>query len=294
MKHYEAQLDAYRKQVEATLDQLVPAESARPAVLHKAMRYSLEAGGKRLRPILLLGAHSLFPSVIDPFPAAAALECLHTYTLIHDDLPCMDNSDLRRGKPSCHKLHGETVALLAGDALLTEAFRILATSYSAHPAVATALIAELATAAGSLRLIGGQVEDTVNEGRDLSGEDLDYIHTNKTASLIAASLAMGVICTKDNADKVALARTTGHSLGLCFQIVDDLLDATSDPSTLGKTTGADAARGKNTYVKIHGIESSRAYAEALTQQTLDQLETLTGQSESFLSWLVGQMLHRKN
>lgn len=294
MQQYEAQLNAYRTAVEAALNCTLPPEDARPAVLHKAMRYSLEAGGKRLRPVLLLGAHDLFSKIADPLPAAVAIECLHTYTLIHDDLPCMDDSDLRRGKPTSHKLFGEAVALLAGDALLTEAFRILGTAYADNPSVATALVAELATASGSRRLIGGQVEDTINEGRLLTAEDLDFIHTNKTAALISAALAMGVITTDAVPEKVTLAREIGHTLGLCFQIVDDLLDATSDSTTLGKTTGADQARGKNTYVKIHGIEASREHARVLTEQTLQKLSILSGKEDTFLAWLVRQMLSRKN
>lgn len=294
MHLHEAQLDAYRSVVDTALSRALPAEDTRPAVLHKAMRYSLEAGGKRLRPILVLAAHALFPKAADPLPAAVAIECLHTYTLIHDDLPCMDNSDLRRGKPTSHKLFGEAVALLAGDALLTEAFRILSVAYAQSPAIATALISELATASGSRQLIGGQVEDTINEGRLLTGEDLDFIHTNKTASLISAALAMGVITTDAPSDKIPLAREVGRTLGLCFQIVDDLLDATSDSSTLGKTTGADQARGKNTYVKIHGIEASREHTRLLTEQTLQKLSLLAGKEDTFLAWLVKGMLYRKN
>ena len=186
-EEFKKEFEARRLKVEAAIDKYLPAEDTRPSIVHKAMRYSMEAGGKRIRPMLLLAAHDMFPSEIDPLPACVAIECLHTYSLIHDDLPCMDNSDLRRGKPTCHKQFDETMALLAGDALLTYSFRLLADAYKAYPKVAAGLVLDLSDAGGSTKMIGGQVEDVLGE-RDgkMTPEKLDFIHHNKTAALITA------------------------------------------------------------------------------------------------------------
>lgn len=179
-EEFKKEFEARRLKVEAAIDKYLPAEDTRPSIVHKAMRYSMEAGGKRIRPMLLLAAHDMFPSEIDPLPACVAIECLHTYSLIHDDLPCMDNSDLRRGKPTCHKQFDETMALLAGDALLTYSFRLLADAYKAYPKVAAGLVLDLSDAGGSTKMIGGQVEDVLGE-RDgkMTPEKLDFIHHNK-------------------------------------------------------------------------------------------------------------------
>ena len=231
-------------------------------------RYTLKAGGKRLRPVLVLAASEALasPSAADPLPAAVAVECLHTYSLVHDDLPCMDDDDLRRGRPTAHKAFDEATALLAGDALLTHAFALLAQAYGSDPVLAHALIRELAEAAGSKRLIGGQMEDLLAEGRpSTSAADLEYIHVNKTAAMIEASLVMGGLCARAPGAQIEILRRAGRHLGLAFQIVDDILDATGDTKTLGKTAGKDAKAGKTTFVALHGIEESRRIANRESQ-----------------------------
>jgi geranylgeranyl pyrophosphate synthase len=279
--------------VEAGLARFVPEASVRPARLHAAMRYSLEAGGKRLRPVLVVTAAELFSAPPeDALPAAAAVECLHTYSLIHDDLPCLDNDDLRRGRPTAHRAFDEATALLAGDALLTHAFVILTTAYADRPALAHALTRELADAAGSRRLIGGQMEDVLAEKRaDVSPSDLDFIHLNKTAAMIEASLVMGGLIGGASAPALDTLRAAGRATGLAFQIVDDILDATADTATLGKTAGKDARAGKATYVRIHGLEASRRIACEHTAAALSSLARLPGEP-TFLRALIASMAAR--
>ena len=182
-QEFKKEFEEKRLKVEDAIRRLLPPEDTRPSIVHQAMRYSMEAGGKRLRPMLILAAHDMFPSQIDPYPACVAIECLHTYSLIHDDLPCMDNSDLRRGKPTCHKKFDETMALLAGDALLTYAFELLAKHYQDTPRIAAGLVLDLSIAGGSQKMIGGQVEDVLGE-RDgkMTPDKLEFIHHNKTGS----------------------------------------------------------------------------------------------------------------
>lgn len=281
--------------VEQALLRWTPDESAFPQELHRAMRYSLCAGGKRIRPVLLLAAAETFPRAdVDPLPACVALECLHTYTLIHDDLPCMDNSDLRRGRPSCHKKFREDLALLAGDALLTHAFALLAEAYARTPEIAVGLIRELADAAGSRRLIGGQVEDTIGERGARTPERLDYIHENKTAALLEASLAMGFRLGARGNDTALLkkANEIGHCAGIAFQIIDDILDLTSDAETMGKPVRADAENGKFTYPALHGPEKSRERAEELTARARTLCEEIGGNG-AFLAEVVGMLVSRK-
>ena len=262
--------------MEAAIHELVPPPDTPPQRLHAAMRHSMEAGGKRIRPMLLLAAADIFPADADPMPAAVALECLHTYTLIHDDLPSVDDSDLRRGQPSCHAKFGEATALLAGDALLTLAFELLATRYADHPTLAAALVRELATAAGSRRLIGGQMADILGETQRLDADALRDIHANKTAALIEAALAMGLRFGEPDEAALAAIRRAGHHIGLSFQIIDDILDATSDSGALGKPTGNDAATGKNTYVALYGIEGARGEARTHTRTALSETATIGG------------------
>jgi geranylgeranyl diphosphate synthase, type II len=293
---FTARFTAYTARIEASLDQLLPSAATRPARIHEAMRYSLQAGGKRLRPVLALATAELFgDAIVDPLPAAVALECVHTYSLIHDDLPCMDNDDFRRGRPTCHKAFDEATALLAGDALLTHAFRLLATKYASHPTLAHALTLELANAASSEELIGGQMEDLLAEKKaNATAEQLEFIHLNKTAAMIRASLVMGGLCGGLHAatDLDAL-RTLGRELGLTFQIVDDILDATADSTTLGKTAGKDAKADKTTFVKLHGLDGARRFAAAHTDAALAALARLPGDT-TFLRTLVETMLTRKN
>ena len=287
------QLNSLVAQVEAALARHVPAARTRPERLHAAMRYSLEAGGKRLRPVLVLAAAELGGAPAGAaLPAAVAIECVHTYSLIHDDLPCMDNDDLRRGRPTVHRQFDEPTALLAGDALLTHAFHLLATAYAEQPAVASRLVRELASAAGSQRLIGGQMEDLLGEKNPLLTEaDLEFIHLNKTAAMIEASLVLGgVVAGLPEAD-LATLRAAGQNLGLAFQIVDDVLDATADTATLGKTAGKDARSGKTTYVSMHGVAASR---ELIRQRTHAAIEGLSvfGPRGRFLQQLAQHLAAR--
>jgi geranylgeranyl diphosphate synthase, type II len=286
-------LEAHRARVEKALPASLPPPATRPARLHEAMHYSLEAGGKRLRPVLVLAAAELFPLRADPLPAALAVELLHTYSLIHDDLPAMDDSDLRRGRPSLHKAFDEVTAILAGDALLTHSFELLGQGYASQPEVGLRLVAELARAAGSRHLIGGQAEDTAAEHRQISAADLDYIHLHKTAALIAAACRLGLLCT--TADEAALASLTAaaRALGLAFQILDDILDVTSSAEAMGKTVGADAANAKNTYVALHGLEASQAAATRLTDEALDALRALPADT-AFLEELFRRLLRRQS
>jgi geranylgeranyl pyrophosphate synthase len=297
---FTVQLQAYRQQIEQALNAHLPSASTPPARLHAAMRYSMEAGGKRLRPILVVAAADLFSarttnstSRIDPLPAAVAIECVHTYSLIHDDLPCMDNDDLRRGRPTAHKQFDEATALLAGDALLTHAFWKLS-HYSSQPAIVAGLLAELGRAAGSEQLIGGQMEDLLAEKKaGVTADELRSIHLKKTAAMISASLAVGGIVAQAHPDEIETLRLAGKHLGLAFQIVDDILDATADTTTLGKTAGKDAKADKTTYVKLHGLDVARQLASQQTDAALKALRGLPVDT-SFLIALVENMAARTN
>ena len=290
---FPAELKRHIDRVEDGLERYVPSAETRPARLHAAMRYSLQAGGKRLRPVLVLAAAELFGVRDDAaVPAAVAIECIHTYSLIHDDLPCMDNDDLRRGRPTAHKAFDEATALLAGDALLTHAFALLATAYANQPPLAHALIRELSDAAGSRRLIGGQMADLLAEKKtDATAGELEFIHLNKTAAMIEAALVMGAIVAGAKDAEVATLRQAGRHLGLAFQIVDDVLDATADSATLGKTAGKDAKAGKTTYVKLHGLEKARTIAEQQTRSARAELDKLSG-DKTFLGALITTMASR--
>ncbi len=282
--------------VEAAIEELLPPAADPSARLHTAMRYSMQAGGKRLRPVLVLGACDLFsgPGGADPLAAAVAVECVHTYSLVHDDLPCMDDDTLRRGRPTAHVAFDEATALLAGDALLTHAFVLLANAYGQNPALAAALVRELAGAAGSRRLIGGQMEDLLAErSGQATPESLSFIHRNKTAAMIEASLAIGGRCGGAPEAMVEILRAAGAELGLAFQIVDDILDATSDTATLGKTAGKDARAGKATYVSVHGLEAARRIAGERSDSAIAMLRRLPGDS-GFLTALAAGLLHRKH
>jgi geranylgeranyl pyrophosphate synthase len=280
--------------VEEGIGRMLPAADEPSARLHAAMRYSMQAGGKRLRPVLVLAAARLFEGgdAADPLPAAVAVECVHTYSLVHDDLPCMDDDDLRRGRPTAHRAFDEATALLAGDALLTRAFAILAESYRGRPALAASLIAELADAAGSRRLIGGQMEDLLAEkARASDPEGLQYIHLNKTAAMIEASLAMGAMCAGAPQGAVGALRGAGRELGLAFQIVDDILDGTSDSATLGKTAGKDARAGKATFVSVHGMDGARRMARERSDRAVAALRALPG-DPGFLAALAESLVRR--
>ncbi len=290
---FPADLNRLMTRVERGIDLYLPPADARPARLHTAMRYSLAAGGKRLRPVLTLAAAELFGVGDDAaLPAAVAIECLHTYSLIHDDLPCMDNDDLRRGRPTAHRAFDEATALLTGDALLTHAFALLANAYADRPAVAQRLVAEFGDAAGSRRLIGGQMEDLLAEKKaNATAEELEFIHLNKTAAMIEAALVAGGLVGGASEAHLSDLRRAGRHLGLAFQIMDDVLDATAESAVLGKTAGKDAKADKTTYVKVHGIENSRRIGRELSTAARDALHALPGDHQ-FLEQLMDYLAAR--
>lgn len=292
MDSFEQRYNTYRETVEGGIRDLLPPAGERPGEIHAAMRYCLSAGGKRLRPVLLLAAADLYPRRADPLAAAVAIECLHTYSLVHDDLPCMDNSPLRRGKPAAHVEFGEALAVLAGDALLTEAFRLIGLHYRSEPECAAALLACLAEAADSRHLIGGQVVDTLFENAAVDAETLDFIHRHKTADLLTAALLMGLHLTAAPEEAFEQLRLAGRSLGLAFQIIDDILDATSTTEVLGKTAGNDARQAKNTYLSVHGLEAGRAAARRETEAAIAACAGLPDARTGFLVHLIRQLEHR--
>jgi geranylgeranyl diphosphate synthase type II len=282
-----AYLAVRRQEVDAALERCLPPATARPARLHAAMRYSLLAGGKRLRPVLCLAsAEAVGGRRETALLPAVALECLHAYTLIHDDLPSMDNDDLRRGLPTCHKKFDEATAILAGDALLTLAFELLArfagpeaarpiSPSSPHPAVvATQLVLELAGAAGSRGIVGGQAEDLAAEGRAPEAALLEFIHTHKTGKLLRAACRMGALAVGATSGELAALTIYAEKIGLAFQIADDVLNVTSTPQQLGKAVGSDAARKKMTYVALYGLDTARAKAAALIAEAQTALVPL--------------------
>jgi geranylgeranyl diphosphate synthase type II len=269
-------LEEQRRIVEKALARAVPATSFRPATIHQAMRHSLLAGGKRLRPILTLAAAETC-GVKDPagiLPAACAVELIHTYSLVHDDLPCMDDDDLRRGRPTSHKVFGEGVAVLAGDALLTRAFGLIAEIKPAKRYPLSLLLEETASAAGSLQLIAGQVADLEAEGKKLSIADVRFIHERKTASMVVLSLRLGAMSANSTPAQLKALTEFGQALGLAFQIIDDILDVTLSSEQLGKSAGKDLKASKATYPAVIGLEASRKEAARLTNKALRALDPL--------------------
>jgi geranylgeranyl diphosphate synthase type II len=261
-----------RREVEAALEQLLPPDTTRPVSIHRAIRYSVFAGGKRIRPILCLEAARIFdPQTRSAVPVACALEFIHTYSLIHDDLPALDNDDLRRGKPTCHKQFGEATAILAGDALLTLAFETLAAS-PVEPSRRVEVVREIAAAAGTREgMVGGQVADLEAEGRGVEPEMLEYIHRSKTAALIRASVVAGALCGGAGEADVARLRRFGESIGWAFQVVDDILDVEETSAALGKTAGKDLAQKKATYPALYGLEKSHQMAKELALRAIGEL-----------------------
>lgn len=284
---FTAWLSNQKDRVDAALDLLLPPAQEPPATLHAAIRHSMFAGGKRLRPILLLAACEACGGDTErALPAACAVECIHTYSLIHDDLPCMDDDDFRRGRPTCHKVYGEAVAVLAGDALQPLAFELLLQSGG------VALVRELAIAAGSRSLIAGQVRDLEGEGKQITFEELRTIHEGKTAALLTCCFRLGAMIAGASAEKLAALTAFGHALGLAFQVVDDILDCTQTSEKLGKTAGKDAAAGKSTYVSILGLGAARAEAAKLTAEAHAALEPL-GDAGSRLRGIAEHLLARE-
>ena len=258
-------LVARQKEVDRALDRFLPKESTPPATIHKAMRYSLFAGGKRLRPILCLAAAEACGGKISAaLPLACAIECIHTYSLVHDDLPSMDNDDLRRGRPTCHKVFGDGIAILAGDALLTIAFEI-ATQIKETPLYELRdFFREIAIAAGSQKLIAGQVADLEAEGRRINRTQLRYIHENKTAALLTASVRLGAMAANASAKQLAAITAFGRALGLAFQVIDDILDVTQTSEKLGKSAGKDVAAKKKNHSSGFLADHGRRGAGRLT------------------------------
>jgi geranylgeranyl diphosphate synthase type II len=261
-----AYLAERRRLVDEALDRALPAEDASPPSVHRAMRYSVLAGGKRLRPILVIaGAEAAGAGADLVMPTACALELIHTYSLIHDDLPAMDDDDYRRGRPTNHKVFGEAIAILAGDALLTLAFRLIAENAArvAEPRVVCDVVADVAAAAGTPGMVGGQVIDIESEGKAVSADVVDEIHRRKTAALIRAALRAGAMLAGAKPDTLAAITLAGEKLGLAFQIVDDILDVEGNLEQLGKTAGSDERKRKATYPAVHGIQASRRRARML-------------------------------
>jgi len=269
-----------REAVDAQLERLLPTESVTPATIHTAMRYSVFAGGKRIRPMLCLEAARIFTTDVAPalFPGCA-IEFIHTYSLIHDDLPALDNDDLRRGKPTCHKQFGEAAAILAGDALLTLAFETIAAA-PVTPERRVAMVTEIATAAGTVNgMVGGQVADLEAEGKPVRPEMLEYIHRSKTAALIRASVTAGAICAGASVEDVARLRRFGETIGWAFQVTDDILDVEESSAALGKTAGKDIAQQKATYPSVFGLEKSHQIARELAEKAIGELDAYGAKAE---------------
>ena len=265
--------------VNRALDRSLPRATTRPATIHKAMRYSLFAGGKRMRPALCLAAaEACGGSMDDALPLACAVECIHTYSLIHDDLPAMDNDDYRRGKLTNHKVFGEGIAILAGDALLTQAFQIAAQSKDGPRYSHRDIVLEVARAAGSLQLIAGQVADLEGEGKRISADELKYIHERKTSALLCCSARLGGMSANCTPAQLKALTDFGYHVGLAFQIIDDILDVTQTSERLGKTAGKDTKAQKATYPAIVGLEKSRKIAQQLTDRSFDALKIFRGKA----------------
>ena len=285
-------LAAATETVNRALDRFLPSEKTKPATIHKAMRYSLFAGGKRMRPALLLAANAACGgNEAEAVPLACAVECIHTYSLIHDDLPAMDDDDFRRGKPTNHKVFGEGIAVLAGDALLTQAFEIAAQCKKFPRFPHDQVVLEIARTAGSLQLVGGQVADLEGENKKLSVAELRYIHERKTSALLCCSVRLGGMSANCSPAKLTALTEFGYNVGLAFQVIDDILDVTQTSEKLGKTAGKDAAVQKATYPAIVGLEKSRKIAEQLTAKAFAALQPFKGRAEA-LEALAGFLLKR--
>ena len=284
--------------VDEALDRFLPKETERPHNVHKAMRYSVFAGGKRVRPILMLAACEVVGGDTGrAMPAACAMEMIHTYSLIHDDLPAMDDDDFRRGSPTNHKVFGEAIAILAGDALLTEAFKLtsdLRLAEGCDPSALLAVIHEIATSAGSSGMVGGQVIDMESEGRqDIDLPTVKYIHTHKTGALIKASVVSGALLGGSSGDKLAAVTRYGEAVGLAFQIADDILDIEGTTEEIGKDAGSDQARGKATFPAVLGVAAAREAARGMMDEALRSLEIFGAEADP-LREIARYIVQRKN
>ena len=287
---FQAQFDEYRRAIEDTLKALFTDKDPW-GDLYESMRYSLLAGGKRIRPVMVL-AFARAAGLADwrrALPAACAVELVHTYSLIHDDLPCMDDDDLRRGKPTNHKVYGETLAVLAGDALQPEAFRLLLTAPDLDAERRCACALSLAKAAGAAGMVAGQVLDTLHAPR--TREEITQVHNLKTGAMIAGACRIGVQAAGGDRDLLAAAEVYGRELGLAFQIRDDMLDVVGDEQTLGKSIGSDSANEKTTFYTLKGLDACRELVETLTREAEEALSTF--EERGFLCWLADQLAGRE-
>lgn len=282
--------------IEAKLSLVLPLSETYDKTIIEAMNYSLLAGGKRLRPVLMMAAcEAVGGEAKDVLVAASAIECIHSYSLVHDDLPAMDDDALRRGKPTNHVVYGEGMAILAGDGLLTEAFSLISRHYlkEGKAEIGLKLIEELASASGVLGMVGGQARDLLAEGRKIQKDEMHYIHAKKTGALIRASVRMGAIA--GGADEAALSALSnyGEKIGLAFQITDDILDVIGDTQTLGKAVGSDEKNEKATYPSLYGLEEAKALAKEVCKEAKDYLSSLSG-DKAVLEYMVDYILKRQN
>jgi geranylgeranyl diphosphate synthase type II len=274
-----------KKLVDEQLEKLLPEESEEPSTIHKAMRYSVFAGGKRVRPILVLASGESLAGKRDILlHLGAAIEMMHTYSLIHDDLPALDNDDLRRGVPTCHKVFGEAMAILTGDALMTRCYQILAELPQIPDSTRIGIISEVAAATGTIKgMIGGQVVDLESEGKDVGSQVLEYIHYSKTGALLRACVRCAAMAAGANERQLRILTEFGGKVGLVFQIVDDILDVTSSSEVLGKTAGKDEKVKKATYPALYGIDASRQKAHALVASALEDLKDFNDNADALRS-----------
>jgi geranylgeranyl diphosphate synthase, type II len=294
-------LQSRRELVDRTLDANLPPANTNPPLIHEAMRYAVLGGGKRIRPIMAIAAAETCGAEVEPLLVhLSALELIHTYSLVHDDLPPLDNDDYRRGRKTTHVIYGEAMGILVGDALLTEAFAWLARPIAIDPQRQLRAITEVAKAVDSTGMIGGQVADIVAERSqegsdelDALAKELDFIHRNKTGKLFTVSLLLGGLLGGASEEKLEALRTYGNALGLAFQIVDDLLDVTESSATLGKTAGKDVAQGKLTFPALFGIERARQEVERLMEEALNNADIIAG-PVNYLAPLARYICDRRN
>lgn len=286
-------LKSLQDAVNTYIDNCIPIENMPINTILSSMRYSLFAGGKRMRPVLMLGVGEIFNCPIDDLmPYAAGMEMIHTYSLIHDDLPAMDNDDYRRGKLTCHKMYGEAVAILTGDGLLSFAFEhMLNFACKKGDSKYTQAACEIAHASGVLGMVGGQIVDIEYTGKEVSEEIMNFMHNNKTGALITASVKVPAIISEVSKDDLIKLTSYAHDLGLAFQIIDDILDVTGDDKKLGKKTGGDISNKKATYVSMYGIEKSREIAKQLSERAIDEINNYGNKAE-FLNQLTLYLLNR--
>lgn len=279
--------------IDGKLDELLPGKETQPGTIHESMRYSIFAGGKKTRGALCLAAAEACGGAIqNALIPACAIEMVHTYSLIHDDLPCMDNDAMRRGKPTNHVVYGEAIALLAGDGLLTESFAVLAQAQATENHSTANFIKELAEAAGSRKMIGGQVLDLQGEKQQLNENELRAIHEGKTAALITCALRMGAMSANASREQMQALDSFGYNLGLAFQVIDDILDITSSSEKMGKTVGKDTAVQKSTYPALMGLDGARQEAKRLTAAALDSLTVFPETDRSRLVQFADYLLNR--